>query len=46
MVQRQRRKTTAILTAMVAFGEAYGEITRDDHRFFVDAFRNHLFPDL
>lgn len=32
--------------AMVTFGEQYGEVTRDDHRLFVDAFRNHLFPPL
>lgn len=32
--------------AMISFGERYGEVTRDDHRLFVDAFRNHLFPQL
>lgn len=32
--------------AMVKFGQDYGEIVRDDHRLFVDAFRNHLFAGL
>ncbi|MBD2182115.1 DUF2252 domain-containing protein [Aerosakkonema funiforme] len=32
--------------AIVKFGEEYGEVVRDDHRLFVDAFRNHLFPGL
>jgi len=34
------------VAAMVAFGEQYGAVTRNDHRLFVDAFRNHLFPAL
>jgi uncharacterized protein (DUF2252 family) len=28
------------------FGAAYGELVRDDHRLFVDAFRNGEFPEL
>lgn len=28
------------------FGMRYGNVVRDDHRLFVDAFRNHLFPGL
>ncbi|MDN5850045.1 MAG: DUF2252 family protein [Nitrococcus sp.] len=31
---------------MVDFGAAYAEIARDDHRLFVDAFRNGLIPGL
>jgi len=34
----------AFVAAMVAFGEGYGEIVRDDYRLFVDAFRNHQIP--
>src|SRR5437588_12575128 len=30
--------------AMVSFGEAYGDIARDDYRLFIDAFRNHIIP--
>ncbi len=33
-------------TAMTTFGHAYGEIVRDDHRLFVDAFRNHKIAGL
>ena len=29
---------------LVAFGRAYGELARDDHRLFVDAFRNGRIP--
>ncbi len=36
----------AFVKAMVDFGEQYGAAARDDHRLFVDAFRNHLFPGL
>jgi hypothetical protein len=28
----------------VEFGRAYGELARDDHRLFVDAFRNGRIP--
>lgn len=31
---------------MVAFGQSYGAVVRDDYRLFVDAFRNRLFPGL
>ena len=31
---------------LVAFGTAYGELARDDHRRFVDAFRNGAIPGL
>jgi hypothetical protein len=30
----------------VAFGTGYSEIARDDHRLFVDAFRNGQIPGL
>ena len=29
---------------LVRFGRAYGELARDDHRRFVDAFRNGRIP--
>jgi Uncharacterized protein conserved in bacteria (DUF2252) len=29
---------------LVEFGRAYGELARDDHRLFVDAFRNGRIP--
>jgi hypothetical protein len=29
---------------LVAFGRAYGDLARDDHRLFVDAFRNGRIP--
>ena len=32
--------------AMVTFGTEYAAIVRDDHRLFVDAFRNHQIPGL
>ncbi|MFM7641835.1 MAG: DUF2252 domain-containing protein [Cyanobium sp.] len=32
--------------AIVSFGIDYGAVVREDHRLFVDAFRNHLFPGL
>jgi uncharacterized protein (DUF2252 family) len=31
---------------MVGFGARYSEIVRDDHRLFVDAFRNGQIPGL
>jgi uncharacterized protein (DUF2252 family) len=31
---------------MVDFGLGYSEIARDDHRLFVDAFRNGQIPEL
>ena len=31
---------------LAAFGAAYGELARDDHRRFVDAFRNGAIPGL
>jgi hypothetical protein len=31
---------------MTQFGAAYGERTREDHRLFVDAFRNGRIPGL
>jgi uncharacterized protein (DUF2252 family) len=31
---------------LVAFGQAYGELARDDHRLFVDAFRNGRVPGM
>ena len=32
------------LAAALAAGAAYGSLTRDDHRRFVDAFRNGMIP--
>jgi hypothetical protein len=29
---------------LVEFGRAYGDLARDDHRLFVDAFRNGRIP--
>ncbi|WP_019633308.1 DUF2252 domain-containing protein [Actinomadura atramentaria] len=37
---------TAFVEAMVAFGTEYAAVVRDDHRLFVDAFRNHEIPGL
>lgn len=37
---------SAFVEAMVRFGMDYAEIVRDDHRLFVDAFRNHQIPGL
>ncbi|MEW2360133.1 DUF2252 domain-containing protein [Spirillospora sp. NPDC029432] len=37
---------TAFVEAMVAFGTEYAAIVRDDHRLFVDAFRNGEIPGL
>ncbi|MEQ1744818.1 MAG: DUF2252 domain-containing protein [Saprospiraceae bacterium] len=31
---------------MVDFGESYATVVRDDHRLFIDAFRNHLFDGI
>ena len=38
--------TVAFVESIVGFGTAYGGIARDDHRLFVDAFRNRMIPDL
>ena len=37
---------TAFVEMMTSFGEGYGAVVRDDHRLFVDAFRNHKFKAL
>ncbi|MEV5830659.1 DUF2252 domain-containing protein [Spirillospora sp. NPDC052242] len=37
---------SAFVEDMVRFGMAYAEVVRDDHRLFVDAFRNHQIPGL
>ncbi|MGH3326303.1 MAG: DUF2252 domain-containing protein [Streptomycetales bacterium] len=34
----------ALVRAMVEFGVAYAQVARDDHRLFVDAFRNGQIP--
>jgi uncharacterized protein (DUF2252 family) len=39
-------KEDAFVDEMVRFGMEYGDIVRDDYRLFVDAFRNHMFPQL
>lgn len=31
---------------MVEFGQGYGTLVLDDHRLFVDAFRNHMLPGI
>ena len=31
---------------MVGFGMVYSEVARDDHRLFIDAFRNGQIPGL
>ncbi|MEU8342834.1 Uncharacterized conserved protein, DUF2252 family [Actinomadura meyerae] len=36
----------AFVEAMTGFGTRYAEIVRDDHAYFVDAFRNHEIPGL
>ncbi len=36
----------ALVDAMVGFGLGYAAVARDDHRLFVDAFRNGLIPGL
>ncbi|MGI5169516.1 DUF2252 domain-containing protein [Spirillospora sp. CA-253888] len=37
---------SAFVEAMVAFGTEYAAVVRDDHRLFVDAFRNNEIPGL
>ncbi|GAA4152572.1 DUF2252 domain-containing protein [Actinomadura keratinilytica] len=37
---------SAFVAAMVEFGMEYAAVVRDDHRLFVDAFRNHQIPGL
>ncbi len=37
---------SAFVEAMVEFGTGYAEVVREDHKFFVDAFRNHEIPGL
>ncbi|MQY08719.1 DUF2252 domain-containing protein [Actinomadura macrotermitis] len=37
---------SAFVEAMVAFGTEYAAVVRDDHRLFVDAFRNNQIPGL
>ena len=32
--------------ATVNFGKQYGDLARDDHQLFIDAFRNHRIMDL
>lgn len=32
--------------AIVEFGQQYGDLARDDHQLFIDAFRNHRIMDL
>jgi uncharacterized protein (DUF2252 family) len=34
------------VTSMLLFAEGYGEVVRDDYRYFVDAFRNHQIAGL
>ena len=37
-------RETAFADDLVSFGRAYGDLARDDHRRFVDAFRNGRIP--
>ncbi|POM22182.1 hypothetical protein BTM25_55940 [Actinomadura rubteroloni] len=37
---------SAFVAAMTEFGTEYAAVVRDDHRLFVDAFRNHEIPGL
>jgi len=39
-------KEDGFVKEMVDFGMGYAEIARDDHRLFVDAFRNGKIPGL
>ncbi len=39
-------KEQEFVDAMVNFGRSYSEVVRDDHRLFVDAFRNGRIPGL
>ena len=41
-----RRAVDEFVEEMVDFGIGYSEIARDDHRLFVDAFRNGQIPSL
>ena len=34
------------VSAMVNFGQGYGQVVLDDYRLFIDAFRNHMLPGL
>ena len=43
---RRRRGRGVRRTTSPSFGAAYGELARDDHRRFVDAFRNGAIPGL
>ena len=46
IVEAIEGKEGAFVEEMVAFGMRYSEIARDDHRLFVDAFRNGQIPSL
>jgi uncharacterized protein (DUF2252 family) len=39
-------KEKEFVESIVSFGESYGAIVYEDHRLFVDAFRNNRFPGL
>jgi Uncharacterized protein conserved in bacteria (DUF2252) len=39
-------KEKEFVESIVSFGESYGAIVYEDHRLFVDAFRNNRFPEL
>ena len=34
------------VTSVVEFGRQYGDVGRDDHQIFIDAFRNHRVMNL
>jgi uncharacterized protein (DUF2252 family) len=40
------RRETEFVNYLVDFGESYGAIVRNDHRLFVDAFRNRQIPGI
>ena len=41
-----RGREGEFVKAIADFGQEYGEIVRNDHRLFIDAFRNHMFQRL
>ncbi|MGB3681208.1 MAG: DUF2252 domain-containing protein [Rubrobacteraceae bacterium] len=46
IVAALKGKEDEFVNEMVDFGRNYSEVVRDDHRLFVDAFRNGLIPGL
>jgi uncharacterized protein (DUF2252 family) len=46
IVEAIDNKGDEFVREMIGFGKEYSEVARDDHRMFVDAFRNHQIPGL